>query len=84
MTYVSCIDKQIFYFLSHQGNPVRRNRRYKILSVKVESKYKDLIYEQEETNRESPLERKSSTVSYASYKTYLTSVVFFVFLILNW
>ena len=55
-----------------------------MLPVKVENKYKDLIYEQEETNRESPLERKSSTVSYASYKTYLTSVVFFVFLILNW
>ena len=55
-----------------------------MLPVKVENKCKDFIYEQEETNRESPLERKSSTVSYASYKTYLTSVVFFVFLIFNW
>ena len=54
-----------------------------MLPVKVESKYKDLIYEQEETNRESPLERKSSTASYASYKTYPTSVVFFPFLMLN-
>ena len=55
-----------------------------MLPVKVESKYKDLIYEQEETNKESILERKSSSASYASYKTYPNSVVFFPFLMLNW
>ena len=55
-----------------------------MLPVKVESKYKNLIYEQEETNRESILERKSSIASYASYKTYPNSVVFFPFLMLNW
>jgi len=45
-------------FSGYQGNPVRWNRRDKILPVKVESKYRVFffffLYEQEETNRESP------------------------------
>ena len=53
-----------------------------MLPVKVENKYKDFIYEQKETNRGSPY--KKTSASYASYKIYPTSVVFCIFLILNW
>ena len=54
-----------------------------MIPVKSESKYKNLIYEQEETGKILK-EKKPSTVSYASYKTCPISAVFCLFLILHW
>ena len=66
-------------FSGYQGNPVRWNRRDKMLPVKVESKYRDFFFFFR--NRRKQIEKvlkekKSSTASYASHTTYPISVVF--------
>ena len=77
-TYVSHIDKQVLYFLSHQENPFRRNRRHKMLPVKVENKYKDLIYEQEETNRRKSLRKRN--LLYMLHIKHIQLLLYFIYI----
>ena len=66
-------------FSGYQGNPVRWNRRDKMLPLKVQNKYTDFFFFL--MNRTKQIEKvlkenKSSTTSYASHTTYPISVVF--------
>ena len=58
-------------------NSFRRNRRHKMLPVKVENKYKDLIYKQEETNKKS-LRKRRHLLLYMLHIKHIQILLYFV------
>ena len=57
-------------FSGYQGNPVRWNRRDKMLPVKVENKYRNFFLNRRKQIGKVLQEKKPSTASYASHTTY--------------